>query len=880
MPVDAGTLQAWGDYLVQNQQNADSDEYKTIARAFQKADGELQQNLAQNREYAGLGGVVKAGAQMIPRGAAGVVGSVLDVAAPMSGTMSQLDRMVANGTGKPDSGGYFQNKAQEVSDALGFKKVEDLPEIARPAGYAGEFIGGGLPVAVATGGASIAANGVRASLPLIAGEAGALAGGAGGTYLAEKIAPDSTAARVAGGLIGSFVSPTALATAAATRVGKIPGVGGAGTFIADAISPTRGAARNFGDAIEKGGGDVGAVLQQIRDNPGLAPTLASDNQTIHDAVAHFAASDPQFARAQKAMQDAQAAGLINARAGQNIGGTTADDFASALRRNADATDQMATQREGLARQAAASFTPDYSTVRNANRGLVDDLTTARKASKTKVDAAYQSIPNAPLPNLGTNLAQKMQDLQSQGWTFDAIAPDTSALIRRVTAQGYTPTIKDAVALSGQLGRDARSIRGGSAMDNRAIATAFKLRDEVTSHLRNVSGWDKANSLSRAHQDTFRDATGPDVLLEMAYGQNRTKLDPQLAGDTILSGTPNAQTLKLDNLGKATGNPQGIVDRLDPTVRQQLGLNAMSDGMISPDKANTLLNRRDDITSFFPKAQQDLRAAAAQSQVAQDARAGATAAAKQADTLAPGLQAQPENVIGSIIRSQKNNPFDDLTSLYKTAKAQGAEDGLKAALREYVTKAGDPLQAAVRMTEPIAGDKSLLDWMKGSGLLNTTEHATLSKTADMLIKSHVAGEMASAKAFNPNGVIPDPLDILARVAGAKVAAKFAKGGASIQIASIGSETARKLLRGMVGSRQGDVLKDALAGSNQRGLEDLLTRYQSMKGQTVPGQPSSPQMPIWMKPSSYLANASTNTNPDNAKAKPKQPVPRVVPGMRNY
>ena len=206
--------------------------------------------------------------------------------------------------------GYFAGEqANKISD---IPKIEDLPPGLRPAGYAGEFFGAGVPI---SGLPNIAARAGFRFSPTLVGryfnriieqakarpgrflmtEVGRLTSGAIGAHIAESEAPGNEPVRIGAEMAAGFVSPVSWVIAAGRGVGT--GVSKVIGSLSESARQTK-AGTILKEIVTMAGEDPAVLAQLLRQSglPGVeltaaqqtgSPALAAIEKKLGEASAKF-----------------------------------------------------------------------------------------------------------------------------------------------------------------------------------------------------------------------------------------------------------------------------------------------------------------------------------------------------------------------------------------------------------------------------------------------------------------------------------------------------------------------------------------------------------------------------------------------------------------
>lgn len=882
--MDPRQLQEWSSYLRANQANSQSPEYQTVARAYQKAYGEMERNAANEANYKGVGGVVKASGQGL---GAGVIEGTDFLSQALGGRLVRTVQSYLTGEPMKETAGEAMKRNLNVPSA------EDVPESVRGWYYGGQATGSALPMAAATIGTAGAAPlvvgaeaGTAAALPLAAQamRGTALAEGLGavgagtGAKVADMAFPDNPIARA----VGSIAAPmaTAPALSAIQAGGRAAGSTTIGGRVADFMNPERGAARNLGHAIDDAGGDVASLVGQLKDTTGPATVLSGD-QTLNDVAAVLKQKNVNFGRT-LAQQEDDALGSMAGSLNQTIGGSLPEDLADASRQFSMLAGQRAAGAERGAAQAAQPFKPSYDEITSASEGMHGQLQQVEKKLQDVSNTLWGRIPKTQ--NIGqtgvTPLLQKVVEHEANAEPYADIMGQTSkALLERMRTGGGLGSVEagQLLKLRSALTNDIRAQPplGPNRPGIRAVRQMIDAIDEGLVRA-NVPYAQEARDFTKRMNDVLS-RTAANELRMKEPGTGAFRVDPRLATETLLQGSGSAPRANVEDLGQALGamNPggplaagparPGVVPtpppaEFAPALAKKLGDQVVdqSTGMVKPGPAERVLGTKSEL-ELYPDLQNRLSDAVGASRSAEAARGYADSVAKTTDMIARAVQEKPAELLNKLLDGSTAQPMKALDELFQHAQTtKNGTDGLKAAIGKYLGQDGDPVKAAARLIEPLSekGDKTLIDWMRTKGLINTTDAAIMRLSAKQITQAGVARGMANARAVDIESKVSDPAKVLAQVVGARLGGQLVPGAGAIQSAGIGSRYANKLLTQTFGGKsQVRVLEDAFTGKNGRSVGGLLENYMKLQGRPVGGgKANAAILPMWARTGPIASGAT--------------------------
>lgn len=839
-PVDnsAEDMKKLGYWLKTNPDKQGTPEFNDISAAYQKIQQKFTDKQAAEAPYRGFGG------QLAPA-ASGFY----------SGAVSGLDYL-ARGMEAPREDQTPQ-AVEETLKGAGVKQATDYPDNARFAFMLGS--GAGSAVAGAPLGPAMEAQSLMRGITGTLGPALATGvGAASGDY----ITGGNPLGAVVGGVAGGTISPGALASKAisdprgmASKVEntltKVPVVGKYAAGIVDnmvaAHKPEIGASYNLRGALKDNGYDVDAILASRAPDASTPETIAYQNQVLYDVAQQIAQHDPNFARALRAQEDAYL-GNRTGGIGHTIGGQNPDELLPAAQTYAKVADTAAQGYEKQAQGTARVFDPSAGKVMGASSKIQPEIERIkREYRQTITDPLYAKVQDVPLPAETQALADTLTRARS-GWrSFSAFDDHTKAIMGDIFTRGpqgqWIPrrvaTSRELMALRQSMSRNAKDIGAAAQPDMNAVSTARMLKNEIGTILKSgkIPGVSDEYANADAAYAPLARATASGTwagdLLRKTPG-DEYNVRPGLAAQSTLEGSGNQPTSRINDLLSAeslpTGRPGSILSALEPEMARRIGAAMDWDTNMLRPKSGTRMQGVDKELDFFPDLKRRMSQAIDEATLAAERRKIAVEAGKQVDAFGRDMAQGPGAAISRAINDKAG--ATKLDQIYDWAGATPTgRDALKAAIREHILSADDPLDAIARLASKVDDRTVLADWMKDKGLLSTTEYAKIRAAAKEIQRTYEMRAAANPKGYDPENSVPDVATIPLQIAGAKVGAWLGGGsGSSLQGAAIMSRQFRKMATGggRGYSKQREVLADALLRRNGQSIEKLLAPYAKPRG----------------------------------------------------
>lgn len=836
-------LTSLGSWLVQNQHLQGSEDYNTVAQAFQQLDSQSQHEASQKAAYGGVGGAVRAyGGQVLP-GLAGGVGQLADLTNhinPIYYAMKGLGIM-PEGTAQQATEGFTRN-------LVGAPEISDLPENVRHYGYAGRATGEALSsmlapeaalAGVAKGGAtgmklldttakSIADRGVLKSVAATAPVAG-MSGF--GTAVADQIAPDNEVGHAIGGLVGAVTHPVGMARAlggkASNVVENLPG----GQYLVQkartALDPEAATAGNLAALMEEHASKLGGnadvdIANVIKDLTGpLAQGPAHTrtlNPVVQDLAAHLASKDVNTGRAFQEAADAAQANRV-AIAQSQIGGDAEKLFPAVQQRVDEGAARVGAiqQRQGQrATQAGEAIQPSVDAQTAAGERLNSNMQAMHSVYGQNLDSIQSMIDRSAVlgPTSGVQFRARVNN-RINGTPGVAALPEDNpgqnllASLNQVSRRDAT--VGDYLDLRSRAGQASRDFyekgnkAAGDFYGNLAshIDQMFQYRSGTVPTLQHVPTF---NKMAREKADIFeRGPAGSDLF---AYGRKGSTANvPETTAERVLTGQPVRQGENVEHIvNRATADPMLAEQDLSTAQLGKVGPRNVDQvtGRPSPEGIARELGTHQPLYNQLPTARTALEGAqgAATAAARADMRAEQFHKLVQSDKSAvSGVLGRAETPEGLITEALgKKNPEAYLESLYKTARRAGPDglEGLSGVVNRYIGSGENAVDKAANILRPVnAKTGNVADWMLKKGLIDQQRHAAITGEAQHVVKNADAMVRAKAQAVDPTSKTPDYVDIASRIFGASAGNKLSglMGGHTLISAQVGSKYARKLAGSM-------------------------------------------------------------------------------------
>ena len=475
--------------------------------------------------------------------------------------------------------------------------------------------------------------------------------GAGGFY-AEEQYPDSLAARFVGEVLGGTapqaVGPgiKALGSGALWAAERIPGF--TGRTIRSVAEGGRELTRRGGELIENverslapDGGRYRSSERIERATPDRLGALASMNEDLLDGLTPAAQTGDRGLLALEASVDATLddrdkfiqRSIDNVNKNINIainqfgglGGASADTAATfrlAQEELSNLLDERVKQAARRTEQTLEQIAPGASrevTNRTAYLELDKALTDMRK-QETKLFKLIGGDAPAPTSNTTEAYASWVGDLskaeidQIPAKAKKFLAPTiTSPDGKRIPNPNYYGTVTDVRELRGLQStlREYARIEGGRGRGKTALI-ASDIANAITEDIANVTeagvadAVDTAVNFSRDLNRRFTQGTVGDVLGYSVTGG--AKVDPSIVLERTLGNTASRGAIarsKYDDLANATQSPE-FVAATEDYIKNLFFDNAVTDGQLNVQKAQTFLKNNNELMNRFPSVYADIQ----------------------------------------------------------------------------------------------------------------------------------------------------------------------------------------------------------------------------------------------------------------------------------
>ena len=680
------------------------------------------------------------------------------------------------------------------------------------AAYMIPFAGGAR--ALSGGGGLLGGAASRLNAPLVSAPATTMAaelGAGGGARVAEDAISDrfgeeyGPAGAVAGGLLGGM-APVAATQGAVARGGRA-----ALNWGARQVAPftERGARQIAGDRLRGVSADPDQALANLEEPSlgNLSPAQRTGEPGVMALERTVADTDPRFARAREAQQDASSDALR--ASAREIG-----DNPAVARQYFEA--QLEQARDAAARRLSM-IEPERRAGANAAivREELDSAFTAAKQTENQIWSEVPQVAVVPTQRARQTFEEIVQT------TPRAKADEIPQLARSLLGEdglGAAEPVSEVYGLYSRLGQMVREEAAKPAPNRSIISNLTRMRGAILEDLGAVgdeqtavgSAINRARNYSRELADTFEAGTVGRLLGATRQGGDR--VDPNLTLEAALgSGGSRGAVGARDITDAAAFGGDG--SRLEATqgavedfMRGRFVDRAARDGQINPDRARDFMQRERETLDRFPSLAEQF--------------SGAEQAARSAADLqsSPGgafIGTRPgEEVARTVFGRNVTDPQEAARSLYRQATADEtgqAVRGLKGGAVDYVMSAattgarGDPQVSGRAMRNTINENRGAL-----SEILSDDEIRRLDRVGHEFAKLEqarsgglLAGDLVD---HQPNRII----EYLARVVAARSGAQMGAGtsGASLQAAGMASNRVRDMMQRLQGGRAEALLRDAV------------------------------------------------------------------------
>jgi len=743
--------------------------------------------------------------------------------------------------------GYFAGKKgrEMLSDVplpisgapMTFKDVESLPPELRPYGVAGEVLGASVPIAAAP----MAAASVGARLPaskvgnyinriidmagrnpgtFAASEAAGATGAAVAGGVAEAYLPGNEAARAGAEIAGGFFNPTRLVVGATRRAVD------AGMNAFKSLTPsgreTR-AGQVLREILEAGGEDPDAVVALLReaDLPGIqrtaaqktgSPAIAALEAKLREDSAKFGADSAKMAEDSLAAIENMVVALRGT--GDPAAVRAAADLRARYFRTLLAGRVQSAEREAV--EAAAKITNDTPASRAAlSRQAETALEQAMKDARAAEGELWAKVPTDTRANAGEIIAT-YDRLRGGMLPEEAMPPVVEGFITRMRSQQATTTSGEIMLFRSRALALAREAAGqGRANDARVFGNlaeaALDDMDRIAVGPLNAD-YEAARTFSRELNETFTRTFAGQSMATNARGADR--IPPELMLRRALGSGGEAGALRMRELEEATAfmtEAGGAASQNLPVMldaQQRMLRLAAADavdpvtGRVSSTRIGKFIRDNEEMLNRFPEVRTDLEAAMNSEEGAKSIARMATGASREIEAKAAFSKVaaveNPADAIKTAVGSR--NPTQDVVALVKLARRGGpdATAGLRAAVWDHAIQRATSSTGEVSLEKMQAAffnpirpkQSSLVQIMQREGVMSADDVSRLQKLfgeAEKITK-------ALATETNLDQVLSGPdamVDMVVRIAGARMGAGMSSAGSSLIAASRGSQFARDI-----------------------------------------------------------------------------------------
>lgn len=760
-------------------------------------------------------------------------------------------------------GWYGGSEAREVLEERGIAaSPEDLPEELRPAGYAGEVVGGaasfgGAPFVAAKagirGGTSligrwidgIIQTSIKSPKTFAAVEASAATSSAIASGVAETVAPGETGIRITSEIAAGVLNPTRMIASGSSYVV------GQGRKVVEMFSPAAretAVGKALVNALEEGGEDPVLIARLLKEEglPGVdptsaqkvgSPTLGAMEKSLAEYSANFAASS------KKTAEDSMEGIRIMIRAMSQSGDPDALKVAAKMRQAYFRTmlNGRIKQAEHTATTAAAKVTGDIQSVRNElSKQASDALDDALRQSRQAESELWDKIPQSTAASVDS-LASRYAALKSEMLQEESMPAVIEGFIKRMDeAENITDAgeiikfRKRALALAREASdqgkhSDARVYGQLAEAALEDLDTAFTNQAHLLGE--GADAYDAARQFSNELNDAFtRSFAGK----SMATGKYGAKMPPELMLRRALATGKEAGALQMRELEEATRFmfSKGLADdvavntMLDAQERL-LRLTAANvidaeTGRVGTKQLAKFIRDNGELMDRFPAIKADLEEALTSEQARKSMenmvkKASAIIDKKAAfSRLADGdpvvvagkalTDADPESAIKGLVKVAKHGKEEAIgglrTSVFDAAIRKSTSDLGNFNLKEMHKLLFDA---------PVQGRKSVIEAMKANGAISKDHVKVLEELFEAAGRISIARDPGVAVDVSEDtvGVLMDALIRVGGAGAAKVATKTAGVGAhELIVAGAGSRAAQAIFKAMPARRLRDVFIHAM------------------------------------------------------------------------
>jgi len=776
----------------------------------------------------------------------GGVGEILN--APGNALYKATNRAGLTNVRTDPEAGLFPTK-KEVKEGFEDVGIDVTPKLdaertpsERAAGAAGKVIGAGATflapgtAAVKAGASGKGALGflgpigqqfVKNPSAFAATEVGTLAGSAQGAAAAELLFPGSDTAKFVGEVAGGFVNPAAAMAKAGPKA--------AGAIGRAASTFTRGgreaaASKVLQNMAIEAGEDPKVLAAALRKTDVVPNSLSSGAKTGSEAMLRLEASvardnakfqrtnqastDDAFERIRTSIDDMAASGDPEAvRIASKLRQQNFDNLLDGRIRSAQNQAMETAARVSGPGKAASS-----ARVEKVLRNALDEARGAERALWNEVpkDIPVQINPDGPLTAAVKEARTRLLD--------EEILPFDRTLNRIMEAGSNSGEL---ITLRSRLLDNARKLR--SERDYGKAAIASDLAEAVRKQMDDVGNpaFDEARAFSRTLNEKFTQSFAGDALRSDPAGASR--MLPEVVLDRAFAGGGGGSSVRFRQLEEAGdfADAQGGNFLFRDAVRSEqeaflrsAAEETMTDGVVNTTKLQTFMTRNAETLKRFPGVAADLQDANSAAKVlkqVENLNASASKIVRQKATFSKVLDVEDATAVVSKAISGRE-PAREIGQLSRLARKSGpsAVAGLRTSIiddavsRATSAKGLDFQKLDDALSKPVSrGGPSAYGMISSNQLMKNEELVRLKS----LVSRAAQIEKNVATRFLKEELVESPdaiTDLVIRIAGARVGARAAEGGAagsSLVAASAGSRFLRGILEKVPASRTQDVLIEA-------------------------------------------------------------------------
>lgn len=798
-----------------------------------------------------VGGAIDSGGLL----AGAIGGAMLAAPIPVPGARI-LGGIIGAGVGM-----YGGGKARDVAAEhdLTFSSVEDLPPEQRPAGIAGESLGGALPFAGApiafgmsgarTAGKTFVGRWVNGMLnsaakhPLffLGGEISAAGSAAVGAGIAEAVDPGDASTRFLAETAGGILNPTKMAISATS------GIYNRASGVFNRLSPSgreTTAGKMLNDLLISRAEDPVAIARILRNpvNPidvklnaaqiTGSPTLGALQQNLALYSGRFGAEAGK--QADEGMQALAATIDLMRKTGDPEALTEAAKMEKTMLRTLLASRLQ--QAEGAAMEAAMGITADTPAAKlKLSEVARDALDGAIKDSRKAESELWGLIPDADgsIDSLTSRFKEISADMLPES-KFEDLPVIARQFIERINLkQAGVVTTKEITQFRSKMLSKARELSHAGKYDQARIhgELAEAALDDLNLSFIDSPEYTRAREFSAALNDTFTRSFAGKAT---ATGRFGARIPPELMMTKAIATGKEAGAIQMQELENATRflSKQGMGDdsafdvMMDAQERMmRLGAAESIDiktGHVNPEKLSKFIHDNDALMTRFPELKNQLQDAVDSEQ----ARKGMESVGKKSikifeteSEFARLLKKDPITLVNQAFNDvNQEKGFADLIKVAKKAGDAGKQ-GLKtsvidSAMRRSTSQNGnlkfDDLEKLL-FTSTTTGRKSPIEILSKSGIF-TPEDVDRLKSVFKLAKKIGTSKKPGTSVDEIDDSLDVMVDLITRASGATIATRVAGAtgakSSGLIIAAGGSRAARQLLENIPNAQIKTILIDAM------------------------------------------------------------------------